>query len=50
MLEQLIERLVEMFPRQDYQNRLDSYVRSKNPQNAGDVDHHINTYMRENTK
>ena len=50
MLEQLIERLVEMFPRQDYQNRLDSYISSKNPQNTGDVDHHINTYMRKNAK
>ncbi len=34
----MIERLAEMFPRQDYQSRLEHYIASRRPQSAGDVE------------
>jgi hypothetical protein len=34
----IIERLAEMFPRQDYQSRLEYYIASRRPQSAGDVE------------
>jgi hypothetical protein len=38
MFIQLIERLAEMFPKQNYQTKLEAYIASKYPQNAADVD------------
>lgn len=35
----ILERLAEMFPKAHYQNELDRFVSSKNPQNAADVEH-----------
>ncbi len=35
----LLERLAEMFPRQHYQSQLESYICSRYPQNAADVEH-----------
>ena len=40
----LLERLAEMFPRQDYQSRLDRYIASRNPKTAADVEHHMRTF------
>ena len=34
----MIERLAEMFPKQDYQSRLENYIASRRPQSAGDVE------------
>jgi hypothetical protein len=34
----MIERLAEMFPKQDYQSRLEYYIVSRRPQSAGDVE------------
>lgn len=34
----MIERLAEMFPKQDYQSRLEQYIASRRPQSAGDVE------------
>jgi hypothetical protein len=34
----IIERLAEMFPKQDYQSRLENYIVSRRPQSAGDVE------------
>lgn len=42
----LIERLAEMFPKQNYQSRLDSFLASKNVQDVSDVDHWIKEYDR----
>ena len=42
----LLERLIEMFPNQDYQSRLESYIRSKGCANAADVEHWIREYDR----
>ena len=38
LMTQLLERLAEMFPKQDYQNRLKKYIISRYPQSAADVE------------
>jgi hypothetical protein len=43
-MQNILERLAEMFPKQNYQSRLDAYVTSKNPQNAAEVDMWIREY------
>ena len=47
MLEQLLERLAEMFPTSDYQSRLEQYIASRNPQNAADVEHWERQYFKD---
>jgi len=42
----LLERLAEMFPKQDYQSRLDRYIRSRNPQTPAEVEHHMQAFER----
>ncbi len=37
-LYEILQRLAEMFPRQDYQTRLEQYVRSRRPQNCADLE------------
>jgi hypothetical protein len=37
-LANLIERLSEMFPKQDYQSRLERYIESHQPENCSDVE------------
>ena len=46
MLSKLLERLAEMFPKQDYQSRLNDYIASHNPQSAGDVDQILRKYTQ----
>lgn len=41
---QLLERLAEMFPKQDYQSRLDKYLSSKNVQSTAELEHWIRQY------
>jgi hypothetical protein len=41
---QLLERLAEMFPRQNYQSRLDQYLTSKHVQNVADVEYWTRQY------
>ena len=38
-LENLIERLAEMFPKQDYQSRLERYIALRQPKSASEVEH-----------
>lgn len=38
LMTQLLERLAEMFPRQDYQSRLERYISSHYPKSVGDVE------------
>ena len=45
-LAKLIERLAEMFPRQNYQSKLDAYLASKNVQDIGDVEHWTKQFDR----
>jgi len=42
----LIERLAEMFPSQNYQNKLEAFLASKNVQDVSDVDHWTREYDR----
>jgi len=37
-LANLIERLSEMFPKQDYQSRLERYIQASHPENVNDVE------------
>lgn len=41
MFIQLVERLAEMFPKQNYQSRLDQYLSTKNIETTADVEHWI---------
>lgn len=41
---QLLERLAEIFPKQNYQSRLDYYLTSKNVQNTADVEYWTRQY------
>lgn len=47
-LSTLLERLSEMFPKQDYQSRLERYIRSQNPQTAAEVEHYAVMFERRN--
>ena len=38
LMTQLLERLAEMFPSQDYQSRLEQYIVGRRPQSAADVE------------
>ena len=42
----LVERLAEMFPKQNYQSRLDAYLNSKNVQDIGEVEHWTREFDR----
>ena len=43
----IMERLSEMFPKQQYQSRLEQYINSKRPTNAADVDYWQRQYETE---
>jgi hypothetical protein len=43
----LLEHLAEMFPKQDYQTKLDRYLASKNIKDTCDLDNWITRYHRE---
>lgn len=38
LMTKLLARLAEMFPKQDYQSRLEQYIASRYPQSAADVE------------
>lgn len=46
----MMERLAEMFPKQDYQSRLDRYVAARGPKTAAEVDHYIKSFQRNEFK
>ena len=45
----MIERLAEMFPKQDYQSRLEQYIVSRRPQSAGDVEFYERQFNQRET-
>ncbi len=47
MLENLLERLADMFPGNNYQSRLEQYIANRHPQNAGDIEHWERQYHYE---
>ena len=46
MIARLLERLAEMFPKQDYQSRLERYLQSNNITNEGDIEYWTHQYYR----
>jgi len=50
LMTQLLERLAEMFPGQDYQTRLEQFISSKYPQSVGDVEYWQRQYDSRNWK
>jgi hypothetical protein len=38
LMTQLLERLAEMFPQQDYQSRLEHYIASRRPTSTADIE------------
>ena len=42
----MLERLAEMFPKQDYQSKLERYIASKHPKSVTDVEHYTNAFQR----
>jgi hypothetical protein len=47
-LETVLERLAEMFPKSNYQTRLESYINSKYPTNAAEVEYWARDYETKN--
>ena len=41
-----MERLSEMFPKQDYQHKLDRYIAEKHPKSTADVEHYQKQFER----
>ena len=48
LMTQLLECLAEMFPKQDYQSRLEQYIISRYPQSAADVEMFTRDYNQRN--
>jgi hypothetical protein len=46
LMTKLLERLAEMFPKQDYQSRLEQYIVSRRPQSAADVEMFTREYSQ----
>jgi len=46
----MIERLAEMFPKQDYQSRLEQYIASHRPQHIGDVERYERQYSQQHAR
>ena len=46
MLSEILKRLAEMFPRQDYQSRLEHYISSHYPKSASDVEYYERQYYQ----
>ena len=47
LMTQLLERLVEMFPKQNYQSRLEQYLSTKCIQNEADVEYWSREYEKQ---
>jgi len=46
MLENILEKLAEMFPSQDYQSRLEQYLAQKQIKSAADAEYWAREYER----
>ena len=46
----MLERLAELFPKQDYGHRLDRYVKLNKPTNSSEVEHLIKNFERKEFK
>ena len=50
MFEKLLERLAKMFPKQDYQSRLEQYIMNRYPASVGDIEHHEREFDRQQSR
>jgi len=50
LMTQLLERLTEMFPKQDYQSRLENYIASRKPQTVTDIELWEREFNKEQTR
>lgn len=50
LMTQLLERLAEMFPKQNYQSRLEQYIASRRPTSAADIEMLERQYYRLQTR
>jgi len=46
MLSEILKRLAKMFPRPDYQSRLECYISSHYPKSASDVEYYERQYYQ----
>ena len=46
----MIERLAEMFPKQDYQSRLEQYISSRRPKSTVDVEYYERQFNQQHTR
>ncbi len=46
LLERIVERLKEIFQEQNYQTRLEQYIRSRNPQTITEVEYYAKAFER----
>jgi hypothetical protein len=47
-MSKLLERLGEMFPKQDYHSRMDRYISSRQPKSTADVENLQKQFEKEN--
>jgi hypothetical protein len=50
MLEKILQRLAAMFPRQDYQSRLEQYIVSHNPKTTVDVEYYERRFNQQQSR
>jgi hypothetical protein len=50
IIARLLERLAEMFPKQDYQSHLDRYLNSKSIQSTAELEHWMRQYDKNNER
>jgi FtsZ-interacting cell division protein YlmF len=46
----MLEKLAEMFPKQDYYTRLDRYISSRQPKNTADVENLQQQFEQQNRR
>ena len=46
LLERIVERLKEIFQEQNYQTRLEQYIRSRNPQTIAEAEYYAKAFER----
>lgn len=50
IVQTVLNKLAGLFPKQDYQSRMEHYINSRNPQTAGDVESYAKDYERSEFK
>ena len=50
IFETILEKLSEMFPKQDYQSKLEQYIVSKNPTSVGEIEQLERQYYQHSSR